>query len=415
MMMMELFSFTIMLLLPLTASRAGTTGQNPNVTDVTDVMTHNQPTAQDSSSSHPPTGISGPDTIHENLTQPSPSPSLQTTPTTPLKTLPPNATTAATKSQSLPLSMSTLGQETATPATTVQTSQAGNQTLTTAGTPTLSSSTQRQDSTKTSTPQISKTTHYPSTHPTQTTDLISTSVTLTESKSPSPVPDGGATASTGPSRTSKATTKAPPINTTKENKGQDPSTKQSGDSKAVAGIIGGTLALMMLGFLIIYLKKRKLRKQQITTSDWAGPSPFLEGGADISQAELRSNNRISLSSFLPQRLSKRLSLLPETEEEMEDLTPGSTFGDKTNSTLFGREVAGNGLKESNGTAGVNAEMTSNKDSAETFKKTQNSEPLATNNNSEDATPSQDLSAGPTPPAADVEKAPEHLSNGSEQP
>lgn len=135
----------------------------------------------------------------------------------------------------------------------------------------------------------------------------------------------------------------------------------------------------------------------------------------MGQAELRSNNRISLSSFLPQRLSKRLSLLPETEEEMEDLTPGSTFGDKTNGTSFGREVAGNGVKESNGTAGGNTEMERTEDLAETVEKTQNSESLTTNNNTEDAKPSEDLSTGPTPPATDVEKAPEHPSNGPEQP
>lgn len=87
--------------------------------------------------------------------------------------------------------------------------------------------------------------------------------------------------------------------------------------------------LMMIGFLVIYVKKQKLQKQQISTTNWAGPTPFLESGADDSHVTLRSSNRISISSFLPQRLSKRLSLLPEIGEEMEDITAGSTFGEKS--------------------------------------------------------------------------------------
>lgn len=163
---------------------------------------------------------------------------------------------------------------------------------------------------------------------------------------------------------------------------------------------------MMLGFLVIYLQKRKLKKQQVTTRDWAGPSPFLDGGAGRGQVELRSNNHISLSGFLPQRLSKRLSLLPETEEEMEDLTPGSTFGDKTTGGSFGREVAVNGVAKSNGTTGAITEMKRIEDSAETAKKTQNREPLTTNNNSENIKPGPELSEGPAPPAAEAEKPPE---------
>lgn len=85
---------------------------------------------------------------------------------------------------------------------------------------------------------------------------------------------------------------------------------------------------MVIGFLVIYIKKRKLQKQQISTTNWAGPTPFLESGADNGQVTLRSSNRISISSFLPQRLSKRLSLLPEVGEEMEDITVGSTFGEQ---------------------------------------------------------------------------------------
>ncbi|XP_077962143.1 uncharacterized protein LOC144410280 isoform X2 [Gasterosteus aculeatus] len=97
--------------------------------------------------------------------------------------------------------------------------------------------------------------------------------------------------------------------------------------QVVAGLIGGALVGMMVGFLLIYLKKRQLQKQQVTTADWAGPSPFLEGDGP---APLRPSNRISLSGFL----SQRQSALPETE--LEDMAPGSTFGG------VAKETASNG-------------------------------------------------------------------------
>lgn len=105
--------------------------------------------------------------------------------------------------------------------------------------------------------------------------------------------------------------------------------KPDSNHGAVVGwIIGGTLVLMMLSFPVIYIKKRKLNKQQMTTKDWAGPSPFIENSEGDGQDRARSSQRISHFSFLPQRLSRRLSLLPETEEEMEDINPGTTFGDR---------------------------------------------------------------------------------------
>lgn len=105
-------------------------------------------------------------------------------------------------------------------------------------------------------------------------------------------------------------------------------------SKVVAGVIGGALSLMMVGFLVIYMKKHKLQKQQLITTDWAGPSPFLE--SDVDKVIPRSSNRISLSSFLPQRLSKRLSLLPEKDEELQDMTPSATFGGKDQEIISGQ-------------------------------------------------------------------------------
>lgn len=102
--------------------------------------------------------------------------------------------------------------------------------------------------------------------------------------------------------------------------------------KIVAGLIAGALLAMMIGFLVILYKKHKLKKHRIATTDWAGPTPFLEtgggGGGGNGHVTLRSASRISLTSFLPQRLSKRLSLLAESAEEMQDMqemTTGTTF------------------------------------------------------------------------------------------
>lgn len=131
-------------------------------------------------------------------------------------------------------------------------------------------------------------------------------------------------------QTTRKTTAAKNLEETKEE-----SEKGVKHGKIVAGLIGGALLAMMIGFLLILYKKHKLKKHQIATTDWAGPTPFLEagggGGGDNGQVRLRSASRISLTSFLPQRLSKRLSLLAESAEEMQDMqemTVGTTFATK---------------------------------------------------------------------------------------
>ncbi|KAM9733350.1 uncharacterized protein evi2b [Menidia menidia] len=167
---------------------------------------------------------------------------------------------------------------------------------------------------------------------------------------------------------------------------------RSNDGKAVAGIIGGALALMMVGFLAIYIKKRKLQKQQITTTDWAGPTPFLMAGNDNGQVSLRSSNRISLASFLPQRLSKRLSLLPECDEELQDMTVGVTFGGKTQGDAS-VEVS----KEPSGTIPT---VTATEKAAEKVEKSALETPLEINNipstnNSHAGNQTQDNSGNPS--------------------
>ncbi|XP_038549686.1 uncharacterized serine-rich protein C215.13 [Micropterus salmoides] len=348
-------------LLPLTGSSTVTSGQDHNFTHVTagevgNKLTHDQLTTQELSSLNPLSEVSG-------------KHSLQTTPTTPSKTFLPNIQTAPTPNPiSSQLNNSIVGinssTEVTTSATTMETSHGSNPTITTRVPPMLSSSTQSLDTGKTSTFQL---TSDKMTRQTQSTNLISTTTSSTkhvDSKSTStrPVTGGDATQST---KSSMAMTKTPFTHTTRAKKRQNSLEKkakpkqETTHSKAVAGLIGGALVLMMVGFLVIYIKKQKLQRQQITTTDWAGPSPFLEGGADNGQVTLRSSNRISLSSFLPLRLSKRLSLLPETDEELEDMTPGTTFGNKHQGSSFGQVVDENDVQEGNNeTAIVVLEMKS---------------------------------------------------------
>ncbi|KAF7657503.1 hypothetical protein LDENG_00026020 [Lucifuga dentata] len=199
--------------------------------------------------------------------------------------------------------------------------------------------------------------------------------------------EGSTTQHTSLYKTSKASTKTPSISTTKRQKpspikpdNNAKSSQEANHGKAVAWIIGGALVLMMVGFLGIYVKKRKLYKQKITTSDWAGPSPFLEGGdGSNGQVKLRSSNQISLSSFLPQRLSRRLSLLQETEEELEEIKVNSTFG---------REEAGGDVQANNGAAVVVPEEKSTGDAPTTVEtsvtSSQTTYPLSMNSHSTSA-------------------------------
>nr|XP_015818236.2 protein EVI2B [Nothobranchius furzeri] len=180
-----------------------------------------------------------------------------------------------------------------------------------------------------------------STSTTPSTTLISTATTsINTEKSTSirirPVTGGDAATSPGSHKTTAAGLL---VHNNKAKKKQGKATNQTNHGKVVAGVIGAAIFLMMLGFLLIYIKKQSVQKQQTTTTDWAGPSPFLEGGLDNDKVTLRSSNQISLSSFLPKRLSKRLSLLPETDQELQDMTPGTTFGGKHQGGTSGESVA----------------------------------------------------------------------------
>lgn len=364
-MSIDLLSLIFICLLPPTASSTVTPGQNYNFTNVMrgetgKKFTNNQLRIKETSSLNPLSEVT-----EEKTTQPRSKSSPQTTGTPPFKEFILNIQTTATPTSfiSTQLNNSTGGMKSVTAvqfkattsATTVVRSGTTNPTTTRRASSELNSS-QKQDMGKTLTSKSSsdKMTH-PSKSTTQSTNVISstTSNKSAENKSKSTIPFTGGDNMhfTGLYKTSLATTNTPSTQIT-EKRGEpaDPFEKGPNHSNAVAGLIGGALVLMMVGFLVICLKKKMLQRQQITTKDWAGPSPFLEGGADNGQITFRSSKRISLNSFLPQRLSKRLSLLPEIDEELQNMAPGTTFGSKHQDSAFGQEMDGNHVQGTSGTA-----------------------------------------------------------------
>lgn len=270
------------------------------------------------------------------------------------------------------------------------TSQVGNSTEFTMTSSKLSSSTQRLDTEKTSTIIVTRSkTPGPSAQATSIAFPSTTSTNTEEGKSdgtsPATSSSGGLTQATSSVQTSFVVTIIPitkPKKTTKLEGDKDKPNTGKYHSKVVAGLIGGSLLIMMAGFLIIFLKKRRLQKQKLTSKDWAGPSPFLESGSNNSDIERQSSNRISLSSFLPQRLSKRLSLLPEADEEMEDMAPTITFGSQHSENLNGKKTDGNGVQERNGFSVVVADVKLTDDPTEPGETNQTKQSRSTNNTSE---------------------------------
>jgi len=130
------------------------------------------------------------------------------------------------------------------------------------------------------------------------------------------------------STTKKTTTKRiypPPKNFQKTN-----------PAPAVAAVIGTTFVLMFIAIIFILLKKRKMQRKRLENPEWAGPSPFLDGDVqpnlpNMDESETingRGFNQVSISRYLPQQLSKHLTLGKNTNEEviMGDILQGSTFG-----------------------------------------------------------------------------------------
>uniref|UniRef100_A0A3P9HYC9 Uncharacterized protein n=1 Tax=Oryzias latipes TaxID=8090 RepID=A0A3P9HYC9_ORYLA len=289
-------SLVFVWLLPLAASDALTTGWHNMVTDYS--TNQSQPTT------HTPVSL----TPTNPLEKKSP-PSLQSL-TTPESTRPsaPESSTSHESSGSLkPETASTAALSSSQPPTAP---------------PMQSTSTNTQDAETSPTSQISTSNTTSSLTPPSEifTSHLTTSVKTEDSNSTSTQ----ATASTKTLLPYRTTTFRSTSQTTKRAKLQEK--KESNSGQIVAGLIGGALALMMAGFLAIYITKRRIQKQQIMVTDWAGPSPFLQDEGDGGQVTQRPANRISIASFLPHRLSKRLSLLHDMDQELKDMAPAVTFG-----------------------------------------------------------------------------------------
>ncbi|KAL2095722.1 hypothetical protein ACEWY4_007870 [Coilia grayii] len=131
------------------------------------------------------------------------------------------------------------------------------------------------------------------------------------------------------STTIKSTTKnpAPPVKPRTTSASEQPSETHG----IVAAVLIGLILLMMfVGFIFILVKKHRWQRRQLENSEWAGPSPFLDGSSQphfSSDSTKDGSKRISFVGFLPQNLSKSHSLLDDTDEGLAmDIVPGTTFG-----------------------------------------------------------------------------------------
>lgn len=370
-MTVEFLSLIFVWLLPLTTCRTVTFGHNHNFTHMmTEEMPKDQLLMQEAFTSSPPAEVSGyqqpiDTTLKEERTTTTPmNQPLQTTP-------PPTTATAATLTYSTSSQLNSLIVD---PMSTTEVLRVTTPNMVPTS-PASNSSTAAPRLGMSSTPSGDVTFKVNSfTYSTGYTNFAS--ITTKSEASTSPVT---MQATDRPNTSQKATKKRRvPIPKKKEFPPQNSSQKEANTGKIVAGIIGGVLVLMVVCFLVIYIKKWKLHKQQITTNDWAGPSPFINSGDDKSRVTLQSSNRISLSSFLPQRMSRKLSLLPEAGEELENINIGTTFGDHQE-VSFNGEVAGADGHKSNGNAAAIAEK---KNPADTPDVVENSVPTPTSETNE---------------------------------
>ncbi|XP_017163717.1 protein EVI2B-like isoform X5 [Poecilia reticulata] len=256
------------------------------------------------------------------------TPSLHRTRMTPPGILSVNSETALTltSSSNTPTVKSNIWKS----ITTTLTSQTSQRIKNSTAPPMLSNITQNRGTQRTTTSKIRLNEVTSSFIPTSTLTAIHTQTTSIKpeerkSKSTKRVPGGD---TTQPSET-------PIVDKAEKNGSQH--------GKVVAAIIGSMLSLMIVGFLLICISKQRLQKKQTTTS-WAGPSPLLDGEANNGNAVLGSSNRISLTSFLPHRLSKTFSLLPETNE-MTDITSRATLEEKHQRSTFGQAIDRNDAQE----------------------------------------------------------------------
>uniref|UniRef100_A0A3B1KLK4 Uncharacterized protein n=1 Tax=Astyanax mexicanus TaxID=7994 RepID=A0A3B1KLK4_ASTMX len=166
-----------------------------------------------------------------------------------------------------------------------------------------------------------------------TDETVTTSVTMV-GKTPTAAPTSSLTTQPTKKPTNK---KILPV--TPETQDQS-NAKKNNTGPIVASLIGSALVLMFIAIAVILFRKRRMQKRQLDNPDWAGPSPFLDSDIHPNSSKQgdeelfptkRDTKRISLHSFLPQRLSQRLSLLVEEDVQMNDMVVNSTFGKNENS------------------------------------------------------------------------------------
>ncbi|XP_052432481.1 protein EVI2B [Carassius gibelio] len=110
--------------------------------------------------------------------------------------------------------------------------------------------------------------------------------------------------------------------------------QQTNPGSVVAGVIGTTFVLMFIAIIFILVRKRKIQRKQLENSEWAGPSPFLDGDVQpnlLNTEESEAINRQGfnhMSRYISQRLSKHLTFGRNSSEDvlMGDILQGSTFG-----------------------------------------------------------------------------------------
>lgn len=381
--------------------------------------TQNQATTAEASSPYAHLAVSHSDTTltmaEGNLTEVATSVQAitQRTSSIPTQTTTTSTDTTLSKTNTSAVNMPTREEPTVVQSTTMDgTHQVGNSTEFPMTSSKLSGTTQSLDTEKTSTTIVTRNkTPGP---PAQATSFAFTSTTSTNTAEGKSDGTNPVTSSSGDLTQATASDQTPFVVTSIPITKQKKTTKLGGDkgkpntgkynSKVVAGLIGGSLLIMMAGFLVIFLKKRRLQKQKLTSKDWAGPSPFLESSSNNGDIEQRSSNRISFSSFLPQRLSKRLSLLPEADEEMEDMTPTITFGSQHSENLNGKTADGNGVQERNGFSVVVPDVKSTGDATEPGETSQTKHSQSTNDTSEATTLNEKPSDNPPDPSESGENS-----------
>ncbi|XP_041920668.1 protein EVI2B [Alosa sapidissima] len=166
--------------------------------------------------------------------------------------------------------------------------------------------------------------------PTPTAKGASTQSLSTYATPKTPEPTTAPTSAYASTRTTRRTTTRM---TAHPFKPKTPAAKtQSSETNGIvaAVLIGLILLMMFVGIIFIWVKKCKWQRRQLENSEWAGPSPFLDGSTQphfSTDSTRQESKRISIAGFLHQNLSKSNSLLNDMEEGIDmDILPGTTFG-----------------------------------------------------------------------------------------